>query len=167
MSNLKMDKAPKPSQRASLVAHCFNYTLSPFHLLWSTISTIYPVKYKDSKWHCIWKLQKKVSFSSASEASYVYNLRGQTFIQFVKNDIIWRILKTWSLWSNSVTRQVTIFIGQKLVENAKIEKSLNVTKGWNELNWLTNFSWQKILILCGCQISKTYWETQVYMIRNA
>ena len=91
MSNLKMDKAPKPSQRASLglVAHCFNYTLSPFHLLWSTISTIYPVKNTVFE-----NYKKKVSFNSASEASYVYNLRGQTFIQFVKNDIIRRISKT-------------------------------------------------------------------------
>ena len=69
-----MDKAPKPSQRASLglVAHCFNYTLSPFHLLWSTISTIYPVKNTVFE-----NYKKKVSFNSASEASYVYNLRGQ------------------------------------------------------------------------------------------
>ena len=31
-------------------------------------------------------------------------------------------LKTWSLRSNSVTRQVNFKKGQKLVENAKIEK---------------------------------------------
>ena len=31
-------------------------------------------------------------------------------------------LKTWSLRSNSVTRQVSFKIGQKLVESAKIEK---------------------------------------------
>ena len=53
------------------------------------------------------KITKKVSFSSASEASYVYNLRGQTFTKNIKNDLIWRFLKTWSLRWNSVTRQVT------------------------------------------------------------
>ena len=30
-------------------------------------------------------------------------------------------LKIWNLWSNSVTRQVSFFMGQKLVENAKIQ----------------------------------------------
>ena len=55
---------------------------------------------------------KKVSFNIASEASFVKNSKNGQFGGF---------LKTWSLRSNSVSRKVT-FIGQKLVENAKIQK---------------------------------------------
>ena len=53
------------------------------------------------------KIAKKVALNIASEASYVYILSGQNFIKNVKNDPLWRILKTWILRSNSVTRQVT------------------------------------------------------------
>ena len=52
--------------------------------------------------HDVWKLQKKVSFYIASEASYVY------------------ILSEQSLSSNSVTRQVN-FNWTKMMKNAKIE----------------------------------------------
>ena len=34
-----------------------------------------------------------------------------------------KFLKTWSLRSNSVTRQVSFLIGQKLVENDKIKRN--------------------------------------------
>ena len=61
----------------------------------------------------------KVLFKNASETSYVYILSEQKVIKKAKNGQVWRILKTWSLQSNSVTREV-ILIGQKLVENAKI-----------------------------------------------
>ena len=50
------------------------------------------------------KIIEKVSFNIASEASYVYNLRGQKFIENAKekkNDQFWKTLR---LRSNSVTR---------------------------------------------------------------
>ena len=65
------------------------------------------------------KITEKVSFNIASEASYVYILIGQNLIKMPKMVHFGEFLKTWSLRSNSVTRQVSL-IGQKLVENAKI-----------------------------------------------
>ena len=50
------------------------------------------------------KIIEKVSFNIASEASYVYILRGQKFIENAKNG---EFLKTWNLRSDSVTRQVS------------------------------------------------------------
>ena len=58
---------------------------------------------------------KKVSFKIASEASYVY-IR-QKFIKKAKNSQFEKLKR-----ANSVTRQVNFNIGQKLVENPKIEK---------------------------------------------
>ena len=49
------------------------------------------------------KIIEKVSFNIASEASYVYILRGQKLIENAKNG---EFLKTWNLQSDSVTRQV-------------------------------------------------------------
>ena len=46
----------------------------------------------------------------ASEASYVYILSGQKFIKNAQNSLSWRVLESLKL-----------LIGQKLVENAKIE----------------------------------------------
>ena len=66
------------------------------------------------------KITEKVSFNIASEVSYVYFLSWQKLIKNTKNGPFGEFLKTWSLRSNSVTRQV--LIGQKLVENAKIQK---------------------------------------------
>ena len=39
------------------------------------------------------------------------------------------VKNTWGWWSDSVTRQVKIWIGQKLVENAQIEKLKGDTLG--------------------------------------
>ena len=66
------------------------------------------------------KITEKVSFNIASEASYVYFLSWQKLIKIPQLVHFGEFLKTWSLRSNSVTRQV--LIGQKLVENAKIQK---------------------------------------------
>ena len=55
--------------------------------------------------HGVWKSQKK-SHSIASVASYIYILSGQKFIKSAKNGPFGEFLKTWSLRSNSVTRQV-------------------------------------------------------------
>ena len=54
------------------------------------------------------KITEKVSFNIASEASYVYILSGQKLIQNAKNGPFRRVLKTRSLRSNSVTRQVSL-----------------------------------------------------------
>ena len=53
--------------------------------------------------HCL-KITENISFNIASEASYVYDkssLKMPKMVDFVE------FLKTWSLRSNSVTRQVT------------------------------------------------------------
>ena len=59
------------------------------------------------------KITEKVSFNIASEASYVYILSEQKLIKNAKNGPFWRVLKTWSLRSNSVTRLV-IFNRRKI-----------------------------------------------------
>ena len=59
------------------------------------------------------KIAQKVSFNIASEASYVYILSGQKFIKMPKMVNFDEFLKTWSLRSDSVTRQVT-FLGTKI-----------------------------------------------------
>ena len=69
--------------------------------------------------HGVWKL-KEVSFTIASEASYIYILSGQKSIKNAKNSQFGEILKIWSLRSNSVSRQ-SILKGQKLARNAKKE----------------------------------------------
>ena len=53
------------------------------------------------------KFTEKVSFNIASEASYVYILSVQKFIKNAKNGLFGRVfenLRSYSLWSNSVTR---------------------------------------------------------------
>ena len=52
------------------------------------------------------KITWKVSFNIASEEIYVYILSGQKLIRNAKNAQLGEFLKTWSLRSNSVTRQV-------------------------------------------------------------
>ena len=61
------------------------------------------------------KITEKVSFNIASEASYVYNKSGQKFIkngEFLNSEV----------GGQTVLPDMSILIGQKLVENAKIEK---------------------------------------------
>ena len=68
-------------------------------------------------------MTEKVSFNIASVASYVYILSGQKFIKNAKNGQFGEFLKTWSLRSNSVTRQVSFDrtkIGRKC-QTSKIE----------------------------------------------
>ena len=69
------------------------------------------------------KITEKVSFNIASEASYDYILSGQKLIKNAKN---WSILA--SFWKPEACGQTvlpdrSILIGQKIVENVKIEKS--------------------------------------------
>ena len=69
------------------------------------------------------KITEKVSFNIASEESYVYILSGQKLIKNAKNALFGEFLKTWSLRSNSVTRQVSFSrtkIGGKC-QNSKIQ----------------------------------------------
>ena len=69
------------------------------------------------------KITEKVSFKIASEASYVYILSGQKLIKNAKMVHFGEFLKTWSLRSNSVTRQVSFNrtkIGGKC-QNSKIQ----------------------------------------------
>ena len=85
------------------------YELNSTHFF----STI--LRWLSSKWikffkiptQCL-KITEKVSFNIASEASYIYNLSGQKLIKKAKNWLVLfgGFLTTWSLRSNSVTRQV-------------------------------------------------------------
>ena len=63
------------------------------------------------------KIQEKVSFNMAREASYIYIMSGQKLMKVAKNG------QTWNLRSNSVTRQVN-FNKTKIDEkcqNSKIQ----------------------------------------------
>ena len=69
----------------------------------------------------VWKIIEKVSFNTASEASYIYILSGQKFIKKAKK---WSILA--SFWKPEACGQTvlpdwSVLIGQNLVENAKIQ----------------------------------------------
>ena len=70
------------------------------------------------------KITEKVSFTIASEASYVYILSGQ---KLIKNAKKWSILA--SFWKPEACGQTelpdrSVLTGQKLVENAEIKKKL-------------------------------------------
>ena len=60
---------------------------------------------------------EKVSFNIASEASYVYILRGQKLIKNAKNAPFWQVFVNLKL-ANSVTRQVS-FYRTKIVGKCK------------------------------------------------
>ena len=68
------------------------------------------------------KITEKVSFNIASEASYVYILSGQKFFKKCQK---WSNLASfWKLEAcgQTVLPDRSVLIGQKLVENAKIQK---------------------------------------------
>ena len=72
-------------------------------------------------WRCL-KITEKVSFNIASGASYGYILSGQKVIKRAETGQFAEFLKTWSLRSNSVTRQISFDktkIGGKC-QNSKI-----------------------------------------------
>ena len=60
--------------------------------------------------------KEKVSSYGASEASYVYISSGKSSLKMPMTSF-------WSSMSNSVTRQVNLLIGRKLVKNAKLWNS--------------------------------------------
>ena len=66
------------------------------------------------------KVSEKVSFNIASEASYVYILGGQKFIENAKNG---EFLKTWNLRSDSITRQVNFKKDKNWWKMPKFENS--------------------------------------------
>ena len=68
------------------------------------------------------KITEKVSFNIASEASYVYILNRQKLIKNAKIGPFWRVfLKPEACGQTELPDRLAL-IGQKLVENAKIEK---------------------------------------------
>ena len=68
------------------------------------------------------KITKKVSFNIASEASYVYVLSGQKFIRNAQKRTNSEFLKTEGC-GQTVLPDKSFSIGQKLLENAKIQKT--------------------------------------------
>ena len=67
-------------------------------------------------------MTEKVSFNIASEASYVYILSGQKLIKNAKNGPFWRVFEKLDACSQTVLPDRSVLLGQKLVENAKIQK---------------------------------------------
>ena len=72
----------------------------------------------------VFENHKKVSFNIASKASYFYSLSRQKFIKNAKNVPFGEFMKTCSLLSNSVARQVN-FDGTKVIKNTQC---LKITK---------------------------------------
>ena len=66
-------------------------------------------------------VQKKVLFNIASEASSVYILSGQKLIKMSKRSILASFWKPEAC-GQTVLPDRSVLIGQKLMENAKIEK---------------------------------------------
>ena len=64
------------------------------------------------------KITEKVSFNIVSEASYVYILSGQKSIKNGKNGEFWKLEACGQI----VLPDRSVLMGQKLVENAKIQK---------------------------------------------
>ena len=65
------------------------------------------------------KITEKVSFNIASEASYVYILSGQKLIKNAQNGPFWRVFE--NLRVHTVLPDRSVLMGQKLVENGKIQ----------------------------------------------
>ena len=68
------------------------------------------------------KITEKVSFNIASEASYVYILGGQKLIKNAKKCFILASFWKPEVCGQTVLPDMSVLIGQKLVENAKIQK---------------------------------------------
>ena len=68
------------------------------------------------------KITEKVSFDIASEASYAYILNGQKFIKNAKNCPFCRVFEKSEACGQTVLPDMSLLIGHKLVENAKIQK---------------------------------------------
>ena len=68
------------------------------------------------------KITEKVSFNIASEASYSYILSGQKFIKNAKKCSILASFWKPEACGQTVLPDRSVLIGQKLVENGKIQK---------------------------------------------
>ena len=68
------------------------------------------------------KITEKVSFNIAGEASYVYFLNGLKLIKNVKNGPFWRVFENLMLAVQQCYQTGQFKIGQKLVDNVKIQK---------------------------------------------
>ena len=66
-------------------------------------------------------MTEKVSFNIASEAGYFYILSGQKYIKYAKKVNLTSFWKTEAC-GQTVLPDMSTLIGQKLMENAKIEK---------------------------------------------
>ena len=71
-----------------------------------------------SSWHNVWKSQKKVSYNSANEASYIYIWSGQKFIQNAKNGQFGKVFENVKLEVKQCFQTGHFYFGQKLVEGA-------------------------------------------------
>ena len=69
----------------------------------------------------VFENHRKVAFNIASKASFVYILNGQKFIKKAKNGQFWRVFENLKFAVKTVLPDRSLLIGQKLVENAKIE----------------------------------------------
>ena len=69
------------------------------------------------------KITEKVSFNTANEASYVYILSEQKFIRNGKNSQFRQVFLKAEACSQTLVPDRSLLIGQKLMKNAKIEKS--------------------------------------------
>ena len=67
------------------------------------------------------KITEKVSFNIASKASYVYILSGQKLLKNAKNGAFWWVFWKLEACGQTVLPDRSVLIGQKLVENAKIQ----------------------------------------------
>ena len=68
------------------------------------------------------KITEKVSYNIASEVKYIYILSGQKLIRNAKDGPFWRVFEKPEACGQTALSDRSILIGQKLVENAQIEK---------------------------------------------
>ena len=80
------------------------------------------------------KITEKVSFNIASEASYVYILSGKKLIKNAKNGPFWRVFENLKLAVKQCYQT-----GQKLMENAKIQKFKCVILSNFQTMWESSF----------------------------
>ena len=71
---------------------------------------------KKLQFHGPWclKITEKVSFSIASEASYVYILSGQKFVKNAKNGQFLRVFESLKLARQTVLPDMSILTGKKI-----------------------------------------------------
>ena len=107
--------------------------------------------------HSVWKSQNKShSTLRAKRATFTFWV-DKSSLKMQKNDQFGEFLRTWSLRSNSVTRQVT-FNRPKMVENAKINKLKCDIFSDFQNNVSDKISVKVSLFYCGWRFFSTYKE---------